>query len=116
MSTQLHWVILVLVRNVDQETTMEKWGEMDGGEEKGLLQVSIPLSRGWNHCYTNYVRHFDPEIPLQATYLARSLSTSGLIPTGFEAIVTHYRLFTFSKFHCRIIRKYDFKNSCTTQE
>ena len=35
MSTQLHWVILVLVRNVDQETTMEKWGGMDGGRRKG---------------------------------------------------------------------------------
>ena len=36
MSTQLHWVILVLVRNVDQETTMEKWGAgMDGGRRKG---------------------------------------------------------------------------------
>ena len=76
---------------------------MEVGEKVAILGLESLLP-------TTY-RRFDPEIPLQATYLARSLSTSGLIPTGFEAIVTHVPPFYVSKFHCRIIRKYDFKNS-----
>ena len=60
---------------------------------KGKYETSLGLKIVWLRetrveiIATNYVRRFNPEMPLQATYLARSLSTSGLIPTGFEVIV-----------------------------